>query len=110
MPDPRLPAAKRRLADLLRDEEYGAKLARLNRADERRVLDLVYENRGRDARKLVNELDAARRSHRTVGGKARAYAKLPRNQRTLEWRRAMDSVKNREREFWNLYKAAVLAS
>ena len=51
MPDPRLPAAKRRLAALLHDEEYGAKLALLKRADERTVLDLVYENRGREARR-----------------------------------------------------------
>jgi hypothetical protein len=110
MSDPLLPAAKRRLAALLRDEEYGPKLARLNRADERRVLELVYENRGREARQTIDQLDAARRRHRTLGGKARDYARLPRRTRSSRWQTTRESVSDHEREFWALYRAAVLAS
>ncbi len=109
MSDPKLPAAKRRLAALLRDVEYGPKLARLNRADERIVLDLVYENKGREARKAIDDLDRARRAKRTIGGKARAYARLPRGTRSTQWPKAMDDAKDHEAQFWNAYKAAVLA-
>jgi hypothetical protein len=110
MADPKLPAAKRRLALLLRDEEYGPKLVRLNRADERRVLDLVYEGNGREARKLINELDTGRRRRRTLGEKARAYARLPRQTRSTEWRAIMREVEDNESQFWGLYRAAVLAA
>jgi hypothetical protein len=97
------------LAALLRDEEYGAKLARLGRADERIVLDLVYEGRGREARQAIIELDEARRRHRTYWGYAKVYARLPKPSRTTEWRRAMNKAQGHEKEFWNLYRAAVLA-
>jgi hypothetical protein len=110
MADPKLPAAKRRLALLLRDEEYGPKLVRLNRADERRVLDLVYEGNGREARKAIDDLDAGRRRRRTLGEKARAYARLPRRTRSAEWRAIMEEVESHEGQFWALYRSAVLAS
>jgi hypothetical protein len=110
MTDPKLPAAKRRLAVLLRDEEYGPKLARLRRADERHVLDLIYENRGREARKAIEELDAGRREKRTIGGKARAYAKLPRQTRSDEWQDVTEEIAGHENVFWALYKSAVLAA
>jgi hypothetical protein len=110
MADPKLPAAKRRLSAILRDEEYGPKLVRLNRADERRVLDLVYENRGREARQAIDDLDAARRRRRTLGEKARDYARLPRRTRSQTWQTTMSSVKDHEAQFWKLYRAAVLAS
>jgi len=110
MTDPKLPAAKRRLALLLRDEEYGPKLVRLNRADERRVLDLVYEGKGREARAAIDDLDSGRRRRRTLGEKARSYARLPRRTRTAEWRNTMESVKDHEQQFWALYRAAVLAA
>lgn len=110
MPDPQLPAAKRRLRELLRDVEYGPKLARLKRSDEREILDLIYANRGREARQRLNELDAARRRHRTLGERARDYAKLPRRARKQEWRPVMDRIVDHEKEFWKLYRAAVLAS
>ena len=109
MTDPKLPAAKRRLASLLRDEEYGPKLVRLNRADERRVLDLVYENRGREARQAIDDLDSGRRRRRTLGTKARDYARLPRRTRSAEWRNIMDEVETHESQFWALYRSAVLA-
>jgi hypothetical protein len=110
MADPKLPAAKRRLALLLRDEEYGPKLVRLNRADERRVLELVYEGDGRQARRLINDLDSGRRRRRTLGEKARDYARKPRRQRSAEWRAIMEEVENHEGQFWALYRSAVLAA
>lgn len=110
MPDPKLPAAKRRLATLLRDEELGPKLVRLSRGDERRVLDLVYENRGREARATINDLDAARRRKRTLGGKARAYRKLGKRDRTRQWERVMREAGDHVAEFWKLYRAAVLGA
>lgn len=110
MSDPKLPAAKRRLSALLRDEEYGPKLARLKRADERQVLDLVYEGKGREARKAIDDLDAGRRRRRTLGEKARGYARLPRRTRSDEWRNVMEDVRDHEAQFWALYKSAVLAS
>lgn len=106
MADPKLPMAKRRLARLLADEEYGPKLVRLNRHDERRVLDLIYENRGAEARKAIEELDTGRRKRRTLGEKARAYARLSPRNRSREW----TSVRDFEAQFWSLYRAAVLAA
>lgn len=106
MSDPKLPAAKRRLNALLRDEEYGPKLVRLRRADERHVLELVYENRGREARQAIDDLDASRRRRRTLGEKARDYARLPRRTRSQTWQ----TVKDQESLFWSLYRSAVLAS
>jgi hypothetical protein len=108
MADPQLSAAKRRLAALLRDEEYGPKLARLSRKDERTVLDLVYENRGREARQAIIELDSGRRRKRTLGEKARAYATLPRSTRSDEWSNIQAEVTGFEQQFWSLYRAAVL--
>lgn len=110
MSDPKLPAAKRRLNALLRDEEYGPKLARLRRTDERRVLDLVYENKGIEARRAIDDLDASRRRRRTLGEKARDYARLPRRTRSQTWQTTMSSVKDHEAQFWALYRSAVLAS
>jgi len=108
MDDPQLPAAKRRLAALLRDEEYGPKLARLNRADERRTHDLVYENKGRQARQELIALDATRRRKRTLGEKARDYARLT-PKRYGDWRKAMDEAAGHEAMFWSLYRSAVMA-
>lgn len=110
MADPKMPAAKRRLALLLRDEEYGPKLARLRRADERQVLDLVYENRGREARAAIVDLDKGRRLKRTLGEKARSYARLPGRTRSAQWRQTMDSVRDQESSFWALYRSAEKAA
>lgn len=54
--------AQRRLERILNDEEYGPKLARLRGESERRVLNLIDENKGREARKLILELDEERRT------------------------------------------------
>lgn len=110
MPDPKLPTAKRRLNALLRDEDYGPKLVRLNRADERYVLDLVYEGRGREARQAIDDLDERRRLKRTLGGKARAYARLASPVRSQMWHTAMSDAKDHESQFWALYRSAVLAA
>ncbi len=110
MADPKLPSAKRRLNALLQDEEYGPKLVRLKREDERRVLELVYENRGREARQAIDDLDRARRRRRTLGEKARDYARLPRRTRKSTWQTTMSAVKDEEAQFWALYRAAVLAA
>lgn len=56
--------ALRRLQTILNDEDYGPKLARLNRADERRVLDLIEQNKGKQARSEILRLDEARRAKR----------------------------------------------
>ena len=69
-----------RLRTLLRDEDYGPKLARLRGADERRVLDLVEQNRGREARAAILDADERRRAHEREA-----------RRRTL-FRRAADNV------------------
>lgn len=53
---------RRRLAYILSDENYGPKLARLRGAEERRILDLISENRGKDARQAILEADENRRA------------------------------------------------
>lgn len=95
-------AAERRLNALLRDEEYGPKLARLNRADERIILDLIDQNKGREARKRLVELDENRRVKRTVRDRAKAYSKLSNREKRQQWKKAQP--KDHEREFWKLYK------
>lgn len=103
MTDPKLPSAKRRLNALLRDEEYGPKLARLNRTDERRVLDLIYENRGREARQAIDDLDSRRRRQRTLRDKARDYANLPRRRRRETLPAVKSDIVGGERLFWKQY-------
>jgi hypothetical protein len=56
--------AMKRLERILSDEEYGPKLARLNRKDEAHVLDLIDRNKGREARKEILRLDTERRERR----------------------------------------------
>jgi hypothetical protein len=53
--------ALRRLARILSNEEYGPKLARLRGEDEKRVLRLIEQNRGDEARKAILEADENRR-------------------------------------------------
>lgn len=53
--------AKRRLAYILSNEIYGPKLVRLRGQDERRVLDLIEQNRGDEARREILRLDKLRR-------------------------------------------------
>lgn len=53
---------EKRLRRILLDEDYGPKLVRLNPRDQREILDLISENRGKDARRRITELDEQRRS------------------------------------------------
>ena len=57
-------AEKRRLQRILNDETYGPALVRLNRAQQREVLDLISEDRGREARQRILALDEQRRAAR----------------------------------------------
>lgn len=72
--------AVKRLERILNDEDYGPKLARLNRKDETYVLDLIDRNKGREARKEILRLDTERRERRRgssiVQLRAKAYTRL----------------------------------
>lgn len=57
-------AAIRRLNYILSDELYGPKLARLTGEDERRVLELIDQNRGKEARAAILEADERRRARK----------------------------------------------
>lgn len=72
--------AVKRLERILNDEDYGPKLARLNRKDETYVLDLIDRNKGREARKEILRLDTERRERRRGSNidqlRAKAYTRL----------------------------------
>lgn len=89
--------ASRRLNRILRDEDYGPKLVRLSRADQRTILELISENRGRQARAEILRLDEARRAHNTVRRRALRYSQLP------EEERRGDHRPDQTREFWAEY-------
>lgn len=89
--------ASRRLNRILRDEDYGPKLVRLNRADQRRILDLIDANRGAQARREILRLDTERRRRTTVHRRALRYAHQPPEQRTG------DDRPDETREFWAAY-------
>lgn len=55
-----------RLRRLLNDEDYGPKLVRLSAADQQQVLQLVNQNKGREARATINRLDEQRRGIQLV--------------------------------------------
>lgn len=59
-------AARRRLLRILNDETYGPKLVRLNRRDQREILDLIDRGETDQARKLILHLDEERRKRRRV--------------------------------------------
>lgn len=103
MSDPKLPAAKRRLNTLLKDPEYGARLARLNRKDEREVLDLIYENKGREARARLLQLDQERRTLRTIKDRVRTYRRKSIAERKIE------RPDDESRLFWELYDDGAVA-
>lgn len=70
-------AERRRLQRLLNDEQYGPALVRLNKGQQRRILDLVSANQGKIARSEILRLDAERKQkvkerskqRREAGGK-----------------------------------------
>jgi hypothetical protein len=53
---------QRRLKTILNDERYGPALVRLNRKDQRVILDLISANRGREARTEILARDETRRA------------------------------------------------
>jgi hypothetical protein len=76
--------AQRRLNTILSDERYGPSLARLRGAQERRVLDLISENRTVEARQAILEATEARRAkRRTQAASRRAVRAIP-EQRGLD--------------------------
>ena len=93
--------ASRRLNRVLRDEDYGPKLVRLNRADQRKILDLIDANRGAQARKEILRLDAERRARNTVRRRALRYSHVPAEDRRGEGR------PDETREFWSNYDQIV---
>lgn len=96
--------ASRRLNRLLRDEDYGPKLVRLNRRDQRHILDLIDANRGAQARREILRLDAERRARNTIRRRALKYSHLPPSDRTGEGR------PDETREFWASYDQIVEAA
>lgn len=56
--------AAKRLERILADEDYGPKLARMNRRNESYILDLIDRNKGREARREILRLDEVRRTQR----------------------------------------------
>jgi hypothetical protein len=91
--------ASRRLSRILRDEDYGPKLVRLSRADQRRILDLIDANRGAQARREILRLDAERIARQRVRRRALQYAALPEDERRG------DNRPDETREFWSAYDA-----
>jgi len=51
---------RKRLRYILLDEDYGPKLVRLNKTDQQKVLELIYQNQGKTARSEIFRLDAER--------------------------------------------------
>ena len=91
--------ASRRLNRILRDEDYGAKLVRLSRADQRQILELIDNNRGAQARREILRLDTERRRRATVHRRALRFAHLPEDERRG------DNRPDETREFWAAYDA-----
>lgn len=92
--------ASRRLNRILRDEDYGAKLVRLSRTDQRRILDLIDDNRGAQARREILRLDTERVARNAVRRRALRFSHLPPEQRRG------DNRPDEVREFWSAYDAA----
>lgn len=76
----------RRISRLLKDKRYGGPLAKLPKRDQKRVFDLVRDNRGKEARKTILELDETRRQRVRIASASRR--RKERERRTVEriWR------------------------
>lgn len=105
------PGYARRLRAFLLNEEYGPKLVRLNRTQQQEVLQLINDNRGREARKRVTELDTERRTGNRIAARARKYANLTRTERSQEWSETRDwaQAEDASAEFWAIYQGLVKA-
>lgn len=55
-------SAEQRLLRILSNEDYGPKLARLRGEDERYILRLIDQNKGKEARREILRLDEERRA------------------------------------------------
>lgn len=107
MTEKELSAAKNRLERVLSDETYGPKLVRMNRKDEAHILDLISQNRGREARKEILRLDEVRRKRELTVKRVREYRKKPKPERSESWKREMEAIDRNELEqqaYWELYK------
>lgn len=82
--------AMRRLERLLDNEEYGPKLVRLNRADERKILDLI--DRNIHYTKVHKELDRLDEQRRAKQRSRRSGKQLPKQPTIFELRR--DAYRN----------------
>lgn len=89
--------ASRRLNRILRDEDYGPKLVRLSRTDQRTILELIDANRGAQARREIIRLDSERRARNTTRRRALRYSHLPPEERRGDGR------PDESREFWAEY-------
>lgn len=97
-----LSAEQKRLHRLLLDEEYGPKLVHLNKDAERRVLDLIEQNKGREARRLIIKLDDERKAERRLRDKVRSFIRKTPIERSRE--RPVDET----RRFWQLYDRGIV--
>ncbi len=103
-------AERRRLATILADEDYGPRLARLGRADETRVLKLISDNKGREARKEILELDAKRVGKRRTLTRVKRFVKLSPADRSRTWAEEMELLTDDEKMeiFWDNYDSLML--
>lgn len=85
--------AERRLARILADEDYGPKLARLRGESERRVLTLIDQNKGAEARKEILRLDEERRAKR----RSRSMSRAEKERKAVENILRQQSHANRKR-------------
>jgi hypothetical protein len=94
------PAAQHRLERILRHEEYGPKLAKLSGRQERIVLDLIEQNKGRDARKAIIAFDERRRDVARTKIRVRVYRRQP-DRTGQNWR------SNETELFWRIYDESI---
>lgn len=103
MPSPReVRNALRRRQRLLDNEVYGPKLVRLKVGERRVIDDLILQNRMREVRQLILDLDRARRQGDNVLRRAIAYASQP-----VRYRRGGYQPVDEEGAFWRLYEGIV---
>jgi hypothetical protein len=96
--------ARRRLQRILDNETYGPKLTRLNKTDQRGILNLIEQNRMPEARRRILSMDEARRERNRIRDRVRRYLAKPMRQRSGS-NRPLDE----ESFFWRLYDQAVEA-
>lgn len=68
-------AAEQRLLRILSNEDYGPKLARLRGEEERYILRLIDQNKGKEARREILRLDEERRARQRAKRAAKRSSK-----------------------------------